>query len=70
MTLVTPTGKVGSVASPLPARRGVPVRLLALHALQTAALAEAGVNVVEGNLDIPENICFEQYVIDSAAAFS
>ena len=70
MTLVTPTGKVGSVASRLLAKRGVPVRLLVLHALQTAALAEAGFDVVEGNLDVPENMCFEQVIIDSAAAFS
>jgi hypothetical protein len=43
---------------------------LAHNALQTAAQAEAGVDVVEGNLDVPESICFEQFVTDYEAAFS
>jgi len=43
---------------------------LAHNALQTAAQAEAGVDVVEGNLHVPESICFEQFVTDYEAAFS
>ena len=56
MILVTTTGKVGSEASRLLAKRGVPVRLLAHHPSKAAALAEAGVDVVEGDLDVPESI--------------
>ena len=47
MILVTTTGKVGSEASRLLAKRGVPVRVLAHHPSKAAALAEAGVDVVE-----------------------
>ena len=50
MILVTTTGKVGSEASRLLAKRGVPVRVLAHHP-SAAALAEAGVDIVEGDLD-------------------
>ena len=56
MILVTTTGKVGSEASRLLAKRGVPVRVLARHPSKAAALAEAGVDVVEGDLDVPESI--------------
>jgi len=56
MILVTTTGKVGSEASRLLAKRGVPVRVLAHHPSKVAALAEAGVDVVEGDLDVPESI--------------
>ena len=56
MILVTTTGKVGSEASRLLAKRGVPVRVLARHPSKAAALAEAGVDVVEGELDVPESI--------------
>src|SRR5438132_13270251 len=56
MILVTTTGKVGSEASRLLAKRGVPVRVLAHHPSKAAALAEAGVDVVEGDLDVPESI--------------
>jgi uncharacterized protein YbjT (DUF2867 family) len=55
---------MGSEASRLLAKRGVLVRLLAHHALQTAEQAEPGVDVVEGNLDLPESTCFEQFVTD------
>jgi len=50
--LVTTTGKVGSEASRLLAKRGVPVRVLAHHPSKAAALAEAGVDIVEGDLDV------------------
>ncbi len=56
MILVTITGKVGSEASRLLAKRGVPVRVLAHHQSKAAALAEAGVDIVEGDLAVSESI--------------
>lgn len=56
MILVTTTGEVGSEASRLLAKRGVPVRVLAHHPETAAAPAEAGVDIVEGDVDVPESI--------------
>jgi uncharacterized protein YbjT (DUF2867 family) len=54
--LVPTAGKVGSEAARLLAKRGVSVRVLAHHAAKAAALADAGVDVVEGDLDVPASI--------------
>jgi uncharacterized protein YbjT (DUF2867 family) len=54
--LVTTTGKVGSAASRLLVERGVPVRVLAHHPDEAAALAQAGVEISPGNLDSPDSI--------------
>jgi hypothetical protein len=54
--VVSTTGKVGSEAARLLAKRSLPVRVLAHHPEKAAAQAEAGVDVVEGDLDVPESI--------------
>ena len=56
MILITTAGKVGSEAARLLAQRGEPVRVLARHPAGAAALAEAGAEVAEGDLEIPESI--------------
>src|SRR5882762_8333340 len=70
MILVTTTGKVGSEASRLLAKRSVPVRVLAHHPSQAAALAEAGVDVVEGDLDVPESIDMAMQGVSSVVLMS
>jgi len=70
MILVTTTGKVGSEASRLLAKRGVPVRVLAHHPSKAAALAEAGVDVVEGDLDVPESIDMAMQGVSSVVLVS
>ena len=56
MIFVTTAGKVGSEASRLLARRGVPVRVLVRNRQKAAALAQAGVEVAEGDLEVPATI--------------
>lgn len=56
MILITTAGKVGSEAARLLAQRGEPVRVLVRHPAGAAALAEAGAEVAEGDLEIPESI--------------
>lgn len=56
MILVTTAGKVGSEASRLLAERGLPVRVLVRHPEKASALAQAGVEVVEGDLEDPATI--------------
>ena len=51
MILVTTPGKVGSAAALLLAQRGEPVRLMARNPDKAAALREAGVEVVHGDLE-------------------
>ncbi len=70
MILVITTGKVGSEASRLLAKRGVPVRVLAHHPSKAAALAEAGVDVVEGDLDVPESIDMAMQDVSSVVLVS
>ncbi|MBM9503146.1 NmrA family NAD(P)-binding protein [Actinacidiphila acididurans] len=56
MILVTTPGKVGAEAARLLAGRGEAVRILARHPEKVMALKQAGVDVVEGDLDIPATI--------------
>jgi uncharacterized protein YbjT (DUF2867 family) len=56
MILVTTAGKVGSVAARLLAEREEPVRLMVRDPRKAAALAQAGVEVVNGDLEIPASI--------------
>src|SRR5436309_2666550 len=50
---VTTAGKVGSAAARLIAQRDVPVRVLVRHPEKVAPLAQAGVEIFPGDLDLP-----------------
>jgi uncharacterized protein YbjT (DUF2867 family) len=56
MILVTTAGKVGSEAARLLAGRGEPVRVLVRDPAKAAALAQSGVEVAEGDLEVPATI--------------
>ena len=56
MILMTTAGKVGSEAARLLAQRGESVRVLVRHPENAAALAQAGVDVFPGDLDLPDSI--------------
>jgi uncharacterized protein YbjT (DUF2867 family) len=56
MILITTAGKVGSEAARLLARRGEPVRILVRDPAKAVALAEAGVEIAEGDLEVPATI--------------
>jgi uncharacterized protein YbjT (DUF2867 family) len=56
MILVTTAGKVGSEAARLLVERGVAVRVLARTPERAAGLARAGVQVVQGDLEVPATI--------------
>jgi uncharacterized protein YbjT (DUF2867 family) len=56
MILITTAGKVGGEAARLLASQGQPVRILVRDPAKATALAEAGVDVVQGDLDVPETI--------------
>ena len=56
MMLVTTAGKVGAEAARLLATQGHPVRVLVRDPAKVSMLAEAGVDVVRGDLDVPETI--------------
>lgn len=56
MILVTTAGKVGSEAARLLAEREEPVRILVRDPEKATALAQAGVEVVEGDLEVPTTI--------------
>jgi uncharacterized protein YbjT (DUF2867 family) len=56
MILITTPGKVGAEAKRLLAARGKPVRVLARHPEKVAALSQAGVEVVKGDLEVPTSI--------------
>ncbi len=56
MILVTTPGKVGAEAARLLAERDVPVRLLARHPVKAVGLKQLGVDVVEGDLDVPATL--------------
>jgi uncharacterized protein YbjT (DUF2867 family) len=56
MILITTAGKVGAQASRLLNERGAPVRILVRGSEKAAALAQAGVDVVEGDLEAPATI--------------
>lgn len=56
MILITTGGKVGAEAARLLAAHGEPVRVLARNKEKVAALSQAGVEVVEGDLEVPASI--------------
>ena len=56
MILITTAGKVGTEAAHLLAAQGEPVRVLARNPEKVAALSHAGVEVVEGDLEVPASI--------------
>jgi uncharacterized protein YbjT (DUF2867 family) len=56
MILITTSGKVGSEAARLLAQRDEPVRVLVRDQEKAAALAQAGVELVEGDLEVPASI--------------
>lgn len=56
MILVTTAGKVGSDAARLLAEQEEPVRVLVRDPEKVAALAQAGVEVAEGDLEVPATI--------------
>ena len=56
MILVTTAGKVGSEAVRLLRERDVPVRVLVRDPAKVTALADAGAEVAEGDLDVPASI--------------
>jgi uncharacterized protein YbjT (DUF2867 family) len=56
MILVTTAGKVGSEAARLLTQRQVPVRVLVRDPQKTKALADAGVEIAVGDLDVPASI--------------
>lgn len=56
MILVTTAGKVGSETVRLLRERDAPVRVLARDPAKAAALADAGAEVAEGDLDVPASI--------------
>jgi uncharacterized protein YbjT (DUF2867 family) len=56
MILITTAGKVGAEAARLLAARNEPVRVLARHPEKVAALSQAGVEVVAGDLEVPASI--------------
>jgi uncharacterized protein YbjT (DUF2867 family) len=56
MILITTAGKVGAEAARLLAAQGEPVRVLARHPEKVAVLSQAGIEVVEGDLEAPATI--------------
>ena len=56
MILVTTAGKVGAEAARLLAAQGTPVRVIARNPEKVAALSQAGVDVVDGDLEAPASI--------------
>ena len=56
MILVTTAGKVGSEAVRLLRERDVPVRVLVRDPAKVTALADAGAEVAQGDLDVPASI--------------
>jgi uncharacterized protein YbjT (DUF2867 family) len=56
MILVITAGKVGAEAARLLAARGEPVRVLVRHPEKATALAEAGAEVAQGDLEVPATI--------------
>lgn len=56
MILITTAGKVGAEAARLLAQQGVPVRVLVRNPNKATALAQAGVDIVEGDLAVPATV--------------
>ena len=58
LILVTTAGKIGAEASRLLAGRGAQVRVLVRHPEKVTALAQAGVDVCKGDLEVPSTITY------------
>ena len=56
MILVTTAGKVGSEAARLLRQQELPVRVIVRDPEKATALADAGVEVAVGDLDVPASI--------------
>jgi uncharacterized protein YbjT (DUF2867 family) len=56
MSLVTTAGKVGAEAARLLAQRGVPVPVLVCNPEKLTALSQAGVDVRQGDLEVPATV--------------
>jgi uncharacterized protein YbjT (DUF2867 family) len=56
LILATTAGKIGAEASRLLAERGAPVRVLVRNPEKVSALAQAGVDVCKGDLEVPATI--------------
>lgn len=56
MILITTAGKVGAEAARVLAAQGEPVRVIARNPEKVAALSQAGVEVVKGDLEVPASI--------------
>jgi uncharacterized protein YbjT (DUF2867 family) len=56
MILITTAGKVGAEAARLLSAQDQPVRVLARNPEKVAVLSQAGVDVVEGDLEVPASI--------------
>jgi uncharacterized protein YbjT (DUF2867 family) len=56
MILVTTAGKVGSETARLLTQRDIPVRVLTRHPGKVKALADAGVDIATGDLEVPASI--------------
>jgi uncharacterized protein YbjT (DUF2867 family) len=70
MILVTTAGKVGSEAARLLADRGIPVRVLVRSREKAAALADAGAELVEGDLEAPATIDAAMHGVSSVLLVS
>jgi uncharacterized protein YbjT (DUF2867 family) len=70
MILITTAGKVGAEAARLLAAQGQPVRILIRDPAKATALAEAGVDVVQGDLDVPETIAAAMQGVSSVILVS
>jgi len=53
MILITTAGKVGAEAARLLAAQGEPVRVLVRNPEKVATLSQAGIEIVEGDLEVP-----------------
>ena len=56
MILITTAGKIGAEASRLLAQRGAAVRVLVRNPEKVSALAQAGVDVCRGDLEVSATI--------------
>src|SRR5947209_2145511 len=70
MILVTTAGKIGAEASRLLAQRGAPVRVLVRNPEKVTALAQAGVDICRGDLEVPATIDAAMRGVTSAVLVS
>jgi uncharacterized protein YbjT (DUF2867 family) len=70
MILVTTAGKVGAEAARLLAAQSESVRLLVRDSAKAGALSQAGVDVVQGDLEVPETIDAAMHGVSSVILVS